>query len=114
VSVKDAIGAELNVGDFVLINLDKPFVVGRVSRLNDGGVSIASPQGKQKPAFGVIEVISPTQATFPPGRNIPFIFKLTHPANQELASRLADEVNAGKVANTGAVAELKKPPDGAA
>ena len=106
-SVRDGIGNEIAVGDLVFIQLDKPFVIGQVVSLRDGGIALADDvKGKTSP--GVIQIQCPQTIAFQPGPHarITMMFKITNPQGQEIVDKIANEANLGKLAS---VATMPKP-----
>lgn len=97
-SAKDGIGADITVGDLVLVILasERPYIIGRVMEITEGGVPVISTPGKlqQQTKPGVMKIMSPTNLEFVPGRYIPVVFKLTNPINQALIDELAKQANA--------------------
>lgn len=115
-AVKDGIGNELQEGDVVLIMLDKPFVIGQVVSLKEGGIDIASAKNQKSP--GVIQVSCPQTIAFAPGPHtrINVMFKVSNPESQKLIEEVAARANAGVAASVAtmpgpkAVADAAKPP----
>lgn len=67
---KDVLGNELNVGDLVRLDLDKPMVYGKITKINPGGIAIvggmkAGQKGEQI-TLGSVEVAVDANATFDP------------------------------------------------
>ncbi len=97
-SVKDGVGNELAVGDFVLVQLEKPFVIGQVVNLKEGGIDIALAKGQKTP--GLIQISCPQTIAFQPGPHprINVLFKLVNPATQQIMAEIAEKANLGEVA----------------
>jgi len=100
-SVRDAVGNELVEGDFVLVMLEKPFAIGRISNLKDGGLSLADASGKAKATPGIMKIVCPQTIAYQPGPHaaVPIVFKLNNPTSQAIVNDIVDQVNAGKLAS---------------
>lgn len=107
-SVKDAVGSELVEGDLVLVQLDKPYCIGRISKMANGGLSLADTTGKGRSSPGMIQIVCPQTVLYQPGphANVPVIFKLNNPVNEALASKLADAANLGEPAHVAPVEKM--------
>jgi len=88
--VTDALGNELHEGDLVMIMLDKPFVVGRVVKMSQGGIDLLAPGGKNTKSLGQIQINCPQHLVFRPGTAVGHIIRVTDPAATKLADAIAD------------------------
>lgn len=113
-SVKDAVGNELVEGDLVLVQLEHPFCIGRISKLKDGGLSLADASGKGKVSPGMMQIVCPQTIAYQPGPHaaIRVLFKLNNPASQSLVDELVQRANAGVPASVTDIASgvTAKPP----
>lgn len=109
--VRDAVGNELTEGDFVLVMLDKPFAIGRISVMKDGGLSLADASGKSKNSPGIMKIVCPQTIAYQPGPHaaVPIVFKLNNPASQAIISDIVDQANAGKLASVAPISTAKPP-----